>query len=298
MQILLLGKNGQLGWELNRSLATLGQIIALDYPQIDLLDINPLCRLISETKPNVVINAAAYTQVDNAETEPDRAHAINKTAPGRIAEVCERISAAMIHYSTDYIFDGKKGSPYKETDIPNPLNVYGHSKLGGELQVAAISTSYWIFRTSWVYSMRGSSFVSKVIHWARQYPSLRIASDQVGNPTWARMLAEITAQLLARGNENPTDWIRENKGLYHLAGDGFTSRINWAKAILRSDPHREQHIFSEILPASTLDFSDIAARPHISALNCDHFYSVFGLKLPPWELALKLALTEEATQSI
>jgi dTDP-4-dehydrorhamnose reductase len=289
MRILLLGKNGQLGWELNRSLATLGELIALDYPEIDLADSEQLYLLIREIKPEVVVNAAAYTQVDIAESEPERAKAINQTAPGKMAQACTDVGAAIIHFSTDYVFDGQKGSLYTERDKPNPLNVYGKTKLGGELLVANNSSSYLILRTSWVYSMRGSSYVSRVLNWARKEYNLRIVSDQIGNPTWARMLAEITSQLLARTDGSPVNWIGERKGLYHLAGGGYSSRFDWAKQILSLDPSPEKQICHGILPAKTAEFLDIAERPLFSALNCDYFFSTFGLKLPPWEMALQLA---------
>jgi dTDP-4-dehydrorhamnose reductase len=289
MRILLLGKNGQLGWELNRSLPTLGELTALDYPQIDLTDVEPICKHIRKTRPDVLINATAYTQVDRAEIELDRVEAINQNAPGKLAEACAEVGAAMIHFSTDYVFDGLKNNPYVENDTPNPLNVYGRTKLGGEQSVANNSTAYWIFRTSWVYSMRGSGFVSKVLEWARKNHSLRITADQIGNPTWARMLAEITSQLLARSGEAPAEWIRERRGLYHLAGSGYASRIEWARKILSLDPYPEQQICKEILPAETSEFSDIAKRPLFSALNCDYFHATFGLELPQWELALFLA---------
>lgn len=293
MKIILLGKNGQLGWELNRSLSTLGDLIALDYPEINLMDPNPICRLIRETRPDILINAAAYTQVDAAETDRECAMAVNQIAPGRLAEACSDAGAAMIHYSTDYVFDGLKNMPYVEGDTPNPINVYGQSKLGGEQLVASLSKSYWIFRTSWVYSMQSTSFVSKVLDWARRNQELKIVSDQIGNPTWARILAEITGQLLAMSVEAPVEWIRERKGLYHLAGGGYASRIEWARKILSLDPHPEEQRCKLVSPARTSDFSDIARRPLFSALNCDRFVSTFGLQPPHWETALLLAFSSQ-----
>jgi dTDP-4-dehydrorhamnose reductase len=183
MQILLLGKNGQLGWELNRTLAPLGTITALDYEELNLEDFDSVRTTIRALKPEVIVNASAYTAVDRAESEPDKCYAINGTVPGILAEEALAQNAFLIHYSTDYVFDGTKGSPYSESDPTNPLNVYGKSKLAGEKAIQATDCAYLIIRTSWVYSLRQAGFVSKVLEWARQQETLRIVSDQVANPT-------------------------------------------------------------------------------------------------------------------
>lgn len=288
-RILLLGKYGQLGWELNRSLLPLGEVLALDYPEIDLTT-DAFVEKIRSYRPQVIINATAYTAVDRAESEPEIAVAINSRAPGIMAQEASKLSAVLVHYSTDYVFDGTKGSDYLETDAPSPLGVYGQSKLDGELAVQYAGGAHLILRTSWVYSLRGDSFVTKVLQWARQQATLRVVSDQVGNPTWARMLAEITAQVLAKGDDDITGWLHERRGLYHLAGGGRASRLEWAQAILQFDPRREGQIVKEILPAQTVDFPTPAQRPLHSALNCDKFIHTFGLQLPAWREALKLAL--------
>ena len=198
MRIFILAKNGQLGWELCRTLAPLGEIIAVDYPKIDLQHPETVCDLIREVKPSLVVNAAAYTAVDQAETEHERARKINAMAPGVLAQECKRLGAMFFHYSTDYVFDGSKGTPYSESDLTNPLNVYGETKLDGERMVQAAGGAYLIFRTSWVYSMRGQEgFLRKVLQWSRQQETLRMVTDQVSGPTWARMLAEATAQIVA-----------------------------------------------------------------------------------------------------
>jgi dTDP-4-dehydrorhamnose reductase len=215
-RILLIGKNGQLGWELHRALSILGELTAVDYPEINLEQPESTVRLIRELKPQVIVNAAAYTAVDNAESEQERVRKVNALAPGLLAEEAQRLKAVFIHYSTDYVFDGKRGSPYVEEDEPNPLNYYGTSKLEGERQVQQAGGDWLIFRTSWVYSLRQGGFVNKVLQWARQKEALRLVTDQVGNPTWCRALAEMTAMLLARGS----DYLCERKGLYHLAGSG------------------------------------------------------------------------------
>ena len=294
MRILLFGKIGQLGWELQRTLASLGEIIAYDYPEIDLVHSDRLRQLILDANPQVIVNATAYTAVDRAESEPEIAMAINATAPGVMAEAARSAGTALIHFSTDYVFDGTKGSPYLETDQPNPLGVYGQSKLAGEQAIQEAGAVFLILRTSWVYSLRRDNFVRKVLEWARLNPTLRLVTDQVGNPTWARMLAEVTAQLLAKsstaGEKNMVDWLAARQGIYHLAGSGYASRMEWAQEILRLDPHPEQQRTKELLPARTADFPSPAQRPLFSALDCEKFAQVFGLRLPDWRDALHLAM--------
>ena len=290
MKILLLGKNGQLGWELQRCLAPLGEVRALDYPEIDLANRDSLRDSIRANKPEVIVNATAYTAVDRAESESELAYAINAAGPAAIAEEAKSLGAALIHFSTDYVFDGTKGEPYVETDTPNPLSVYGKSKLAGEQAIQSIGGAYLILRTAWVYSTRRDSFISKVLQWARQNETLKIVDDQVSNPTWARMLAQATALLLARAGNNFYPWLAGRKGLYHLAGDGYVSRLEWARKILELDPHRDEQVCKEILPALTSDFPTPAQRPLFSALDCDHFTATFGLRLPAWESALRMAM--------
>jgi dTDP-4-dehydrorhamnose reductase len=286
-QILLIGKNGQLGWELHRTLATLGELTAVDYPEIDLECPESGRDLIRQIHPQVIVNAAAYTAVDQAETEQERAWKINALAPGMLAEEARKLNALFIHYSTDYVFDGTKGAPYVEEDAPNPLNFYGRSKLEGERLVQEAEGVSLILRTSWVYSLRQQGgFVGKVLQWSRQQETLRMVDDQIGNPTWARMLAEITSQVLARGEK----YIHERTGLYHLAGNGFASRFEWAQLILKLDPQRQEQTVKEILPALTTDFPTPAQRPLFSALDCSHFRRVFNFVLPPWQEALCLAI--------
>jgi dTDP-4-dehydrorhamnose reductase len=292
VNILLLGNTGQLGWELQRTLAPLGQVAALDYPEVNLADAAGLRQIVRRLHPQVIVNATAYTAVDRAESETELAMAVNSRGPGILAEEAAALGAALLHFSTDYVFDGAKGSAYIETDIPNPLNVYGRSKWVGEQAVQQVGGAYLILRTSWVYSLRRDSFVTKVLKWARQQRTLRLVTDQVSNPTWARMLAEVTAQMLAMGGRDVVPWLTERRGLYHLAGDGYASRMEWAQAILRCDPHRDEQVIGDILPGQTDDFPSPACRPLFSALNCDHFFEVFGLRLPPWEIALRLAMTQ------
>ncbi|MFC1922221.1 dTDP-4-dehydrorhamnose reductase [Chloroflexota bacterium] len=289
-QILLLGRFGQLGWELERTLAPMGEVTALDFPEIDLMNLKDLDEIVHLTRPDVIVNATAYTAVDQAEKDHGTAMALNANAPKRLAELAQDFESALIHYSTDYVFDGEKGSPYIEADIPNPLGMYGKSKLAGEQAIEEIGGAYLILRTSWVYSLRRDSFVTKVLDWARNQSSLQVVSDQVSNPTWCRMLAEVTAQVLAKAGEVPTGWMRERHGLYHLAGSGFASRFDWAKKILEFDPNPDEQVVQDLQPAKTNDFPTQAQRPLFSALNCDRFTDTFSIHLPNWEEVLRLAM--------
>lgn len=290
MRILLFGKNGQLGSELRRSLLPLGPILAVDKDDLDLIDSNALGKFIVDYAPDVVINASAYTAVDRAESEPDLAFAINAIAPGVMSQTADSLGAAFIHFSTDYVFDGTKGSPYHEGDQPNPLNIYGQSKLEGEQLIIGSGRAALALRTSWVYSLSGDSFVTKTLGWARQHETLRIVEDQVGSPTWARLLAETTSALLARAGGMPFDYFAGRKGVYHLAGKGAVSRFEFTRQVLVLDPRRAEHRCKEVLPARTDEFPTPARRPLFSALDCSKFESTFQLHLPGWLEGLQLAL--------
>ena len=290
LRILLLGKNGQLGWEFQRTLPSLGSLTALDWPEIDFSKADSLRALVREIRPQIIINAAAYTAVDKAESEVSLAAAINATAPGILAEEAAALGAALIHYSTDYVFGGLKGSLYTEADVPNPLNVYGRTKLDGERAIQQVGGAYWIFRTSWVYSLRRDSFVTKVLEWSRRQQTLRVVSDQVGCPTWCRQLAEISTLAIAAGRSDVAGWVGQTNGLYHLAGSGSASRLEWAQEILKLDPHREEQTVTEIVPALTAEFPTPAQRPLYAPMSCEAFTGVFGLRLPPWQDALRLLM--------
>lgn len=293
MRILLLGNTGQLGWELERSLACLGWVLAVDYPTVNMADPTSIVPFLHEHKPQVIVNATAYTAVDQAEKEADLAYAVNGTAPGWLAQQARQMGAGLIHYSTDYVFDGTKGSPYAESDLPNPLNIYGKSKLAGEQAVEQTGGAYLILRTSWVYSLRRDSFVTKVLRWSRQRKHLSLVTDQISNPTWARMLAEITAQTLAQVYEDTYARLAKRSGLYHLAGRGYCSRKEWGEAILHLDPNKQEQVLQEVLPALSADFPNQARRPMFSALDCTRFEYVFGLQLPKWDEALRLAMAND-----
>ncbi len=293
MRIVLFGKNGQVGWELQRILPSLGQVIAFDQGDLDIADLKTLETRLDELKPDLIVNASAHTAVDRAESERDLAMKINGQAPGVMAEAARRSGAMLVHYSTDYVFDGSKGSPYIEEDIPGPLNVYGESKLAGERAIQQSAEVYLILRTSWVYSTRlQSGFVNKVLAWACQNEILRIVEDQISCPTWARMLAEVTGLLIAKGGNHLIEYFKPNLGIYHVAGKGNASRYEWAKAILDSDPRREEQRVKRIEPALSSEFSTLAARPTYSVLDCTHFEEIFGLYIPNWRDSLQLAMGE------
>jgi dTDP-4-dehydrorhamnose reductase len=293
MKILLIGNTGQLGWELQRALQPLGSVVALDYPEINMADAISIRKTVQVHQPQVIFNASAYTAVDKAESEPELAEAINGTGPGVLTEVAKKLNAVLIHYSTDYVFDGRKGVPYLETDLAKPLNVYGETKLAGEQAIQSVGGRYVIFRTAWVYSLRRESFVSKVLGWSRKNEMLRVVDDQISNPTWARMLAEISAQSLARAREDFLHWFADRTGLYHLAGDGFASRFEWAKMILKFDPNRHEQILRELIPVASTEFPAPATRPSFSALNCTKFKTTFGMQLPQWDQALEMAMDDQ-----
>ena len=290
MRILLLGKGGQLGWEAQRCLASLGDVTAVDAPQVDFTHPEALKRFVIESCPEVIYNAAAYTAVDKAEIEIEKARLINAVAPGVLAEAAQQIGAMLVHISTDYVFDGEKGAVYDEMDVPRPLNVYGQTKLEGEQAVQQVGGAYMVLRTAWVYSRRPESFVGKVLSWGRSQKTLRVVSDQVGSPTWSRLLAEASAQVLAQGVKDIYAWGRAHAGLYHLAGDGAVSRLDWAQEILALDPQRSEQICTQVLPAKTSDFPTPAQRPLATPLNSYLFYRTFGVRLGTWKQGLGLAI--------
>ncbi len=289
---MIFGKTGQLGWELNRTLAPLADVVALGPDELDLVDVDALVRTIHEVQPGLIVNASAYTAVDEAEREAELAMLLNQKVPMVMAEAARKLKAPFIHYSTDYVFDGTKTSPYTEEDWTNPLNVYGQSKLKGEQAIREAGGAFVILRTSWVYSLRGNGFVSKVLSWARKQESLKIVTDQVGSPTWARMLAETTSAVVARGFADSWEYFSERSGVYHLGGAGGVSRFDFTQAILKADLRPEEQSLKKMEPALTVDFPTPARRPLYTVLDCSRFERNFGLRLPGWEQALQLALGE------
>jgi dTDP-4-dehydrorhamnose reductase len=295
MRILLLGNTGQLGWELERVLAPLGEVTALDYPQINLADADDLRSKLAGLSCDWIINATAYTQVDRAETEPEKVEAINAAAPRILAETAQRLGASFLHYSTDYVFDGAKGEPYTEEDVAQPLGVYGKTKWEGEQGALEACQSCVVLRTSCVYSLRRDCFVTRVLRAAREKETLRYADDLVGSPTWARALADLSARLVKKAGEHPAAWLAERRGVYHAAGAGSASRLEWARAVVELDPKKSEQRVREIVPAKAADFPASAPRPLYSALDCSKLKTVFGESLPPWHDALQLAMKENGS---
>lgn len=290
-KILQIGTKGQVGWELLRTCAPLSEVVALDYPEVDLSDHNGLRRLVQKIKPNIIINAAAYTNVDKAESEPELARAINATGPGVLAEEAKKIDAVLVHYSTDYVFDGTKRSPYVETDPANPLNVYGQTKLEGEQLITASGCAFIVLRSSWIYS-KNSGFVAKVLQWARTQEVIKIVDDQISSPTPAGLIAEITASLVSEISHNNEDWMLERTGIYHCACAGCCSRYEWAKEILRLNSGSPVVVGQQLLPAATTEFSTAAQRPLRSCLDITKFETTFGMKIPFWRDALELVMED------
>ncbi len=284
MKILLLGKNGQVGWELHRILAPLGRVIALGHSELDLTDLNAIRYTVRSTKPDLIINAAAYTAVDKAEEEPELAMAVNGTAPGILAEEASLLNALFVHYSTDYVFDGLKKEPYTEKDQPNPLNVYGRTKLAGEEAIKEKDCSYLILRTGWVYSLRGKNFLLTILKLASEHKDLRIVKDQYGSPTWARMIAVTTAQVIIYNKI-----VRELKGIYHLTASGQTSWHGFAEAILKMSESTVDNN-PRVFAISMFDYQATATRPSYSVLDSSALEAATGLKFPHWFDNLSLAL--------
>jgi dTDP-4-dehydrorhamnose reductase len=286
-RILLIGKIGQVGWELRRTLAPMARVTCVDFPEIDLTRGDAIRQWVRETRPRVVINAAAYTAVDKAESEPDRAMKINGVAPGILAEEAKALGALLVHYSTDYVFDGAKTSPYVETDPPNPLGVYGRSKLAGDEAVRAVGGAHLIFRLCWVYGARGQNFMLTIMRLARDREKLRVVADQVGCPTWSRLIAETTA--LALKQSVAAHDFGALTGTYHLASSGVTSWQGFAQAIIDLMP-AEGKKCSVVEAISTPEYPTPARRPAYSVLACDKLERALGLRLPHWEESLRQVL--------
>lgn len=275
-RILITGRNGQVGWELERTLAPLGDIVALDRAGLDLADPDRLRAVVGDVRPDIVVNAAAYTAVDKAEAEAALATAINGTAPGILAEECKRSGALLVHYSTDYVFDGSKDGPYTEGDPTCPINVYGASKLAGEQAIQTVAGRHLILRTSWVYGLRGHNFLRTIRRLAAERAELRIVADQIGAPTWSRLIAETTAALLARP--------AVAEGLFHLTAGGATSWHGFAAAIVAA-----QGAATTVTPITTADYPLPARRPANSRLDCGKLRGL-GLAVVPWQEQLRLCL--------
>jgi dTDP-4-dehydrorhamnose reductase len=285
MRLLLFGKRGQVGSELKRILAPLGQVLAYDQDEANFLDRSALRLLVRSHEPDVIINAAAYTAVDRAESEPDLCRAINAEGPALLAEESQRSGCLLVHYSTDYVYSGCKSSPYVEDDATGPLSAYGRAKLAGDEAIQSSGARHLIFRTAWVYSARGKNFLLTMLRLAQEKPELRIVSDQTGAPTWSRMIAEATTFALLQAMSNPGKCA----GVYHLSAAGETSWYGFAKAIFE---HFELEPKPGLVPISTDQYPTPAKRPAYSVLSNQKFARVFGLQLPDWRDQLALVAEE------
>lgn len=294
MKILLFGKNGQVGWELNRSLQPLGEVIALDRQQADFSKPESLRDIVQSIKPDVIVNAVAYTAVDRAEEEEGLATTINGIAVGVLAEEAKNMNALFIHYSTDYVFDGSKTSPYTEDDIPCPINAYGRSKLAGEEATRASGCKYLIFRTSWVYAARGSNFAKTMLKLAAERDELKVVADQFGAPTSAELIADVTALALYRIIISPaiSDQVG---GTYHLAASGKTSWHGFTRLILESAIKNGQGLRvspKQVGEIRTVDYPTPAKRPENSHLDISKIQSVFEVILPSWQCQVEGTVIE------
>lgn len=294
MKILLFGKNGQVGWELQRSLAPLGEVVALDVgDQVicgDLADLAGIAKTIQTVAPDVIVNAAAHTAVDKAESEPEFAYTLNALAVEVMAKEAKRSGAWLVHYSTDYVFDGSGNQPRKETDATAPLSVYGKSKLAGEAAITASGCKHLIFRTSWVYAARGNNFAKTMLKLAKEREALKVIDDQIGAPTGADLLADVTAHAIRAALQNA-----DVSGVYHLVAGGETSWYEYAKFVIE---HARQagldiKVASEAIEAvPTTAFPTPATRPLNSRLNTQKLQATFGLHLPDWQSGVTRMLTE------
>ncbi|UJH74102.1 dTDP-4-dehydrorhamnose reductase [Burkholderia cenocepacia] len=288
--ILVTGVNGQVGFELLRSLQGLGRVVACDRSMLDLSDLDRVRSVVRELKPSIIVNPAAYTAVDKAETDVDAARRLNAEVPRAFAEEAARLGAALVHYSTDYVFDGTKEGAYVETDATNPQNVYGLTKLEGEQAIAATGCAHLILRTSWVYGRRGKNFLLTMLKLGSERPELRVVADQVGAPTWSKTIATATAHIVAQAlAADDADWWAQRSGVYHFTSAGATSWHGFAEAIFAQAMGERA---PRVLPIPASDYPVPARRPSNSRLSHDKLTEAFGLRLPDWADALTLCLSE------
>jgi len=292
--VLLIGKGGQVGWELQLALASLGSIVALDRAQLNLVDSDSIRQTIREVAPSIIVNAAGYTAVDKAEREPDLARQVNTVAPGIIGEEARRANALLVHYSTDYVFDGESALPYVEEDVPSPCNIYGKTKLEGEWAISASGCAHLILRTSWIYSARGSNFVLTMLRLAREKHCLTVVDDQIGSPTSARALAASTAELIEKANLR-----RNDGGIYHLSARDYASRFDFASEILSAAKNISgiETGWAELQRTTSANYPLPAQRPLNAATSKEKIRDTFGIVMAGWQRQLQDMLPEllEAT---
>ena len=293
-RILLTGKNGQVGFELQTALAGVGEVVAFDHAELDLASPDAIRERVREVKPQIIVNAAAYTAVDRAESEPELAMKVNGIAPGILAEEAKRLGSLIVHYSTDYVLDGTKGEPYTETDSPNPLSVYGRSKLAGDQAIQVSGVSYYIFRTSWVYAARGQNFLKTMLRLGAERDELRIVNDQIGAPTWARFIADATARVLSE-SLRASDQARTKSGLYNVTASGMTSWYGFAEAIFAEAQKALGTRIPRLVPIPSSDYSAPARRPAYSRLDNFKLREAFDLEPPSWETMLRNCMRDIVT---
>ncbi|NOY83279.1 MAG: dTDP-4-dehydrorhamnose reductase [Nitrospirae bacterium] len=294
-RILLIGKQGQVAWELARALAPHAQLVAADLPELDLNSPKLIATWVKDVRPHFIVNAAAYTDVEKAEDESELAMAINGTAPGLLAQAAKAIDATLIHYSTDYVFSGDAPKNadslgYTESLQTGSINVYGKTKQAGEAAIKAVSGKYFIFRTSWVYGLRGKNFLLSILRAAQTRETLNVVNDQIGTPTWCRLLAEMTTGVILKCQD--PEFLESTTGLYHLTGKGRTSWYGFAKSIIDAASFAHDFKVKEILPVPTSAYPTKAVRPAYALLDCRKFEKTFNLRLPHWEKSLKEAMSE------
>lgn len=289
--ILVTGVNGQVGFELLRALQGLGRVVPCDRSVLDLTDLDRVRAFVREVKPSLIVNPAAYTAVDKAETDVDAARRVNADVPRIFAEEMSRTGGALIHYSTDYVFDGTKPDAYTETDATNPVNAYGTTKLEGEQAIAATGCAHLVLRTSWVYGRRGKNFLLTMLKLGRERQELRVVADQIGAPTWARTIAVATSHIVAQQTvaDDVAAWWAKRSGIYHLTSSGETSWHGFAEAILGT---AMGELAPKVLPIPASEYPVPAKRPANSRMALEKLAQTFGVRMPAWDDALRLCLGE------
>jgi dTDP-4-dehydrorhamnose reductase len=292
MKILLLGADGQVGYELLRELRFFAEVVPLVEPQFDIKRFDVFARTVDDVRPDAIVNATAYNDVEGAERDPRLAMLINGEAVGMLGEQALRRRCALVHFSTDFVFDGTKGSAYVETDAPNPLGEYARSKLAGERALLDLDAPAVTFRTAWVYSAKKKSFVSAMLRLARERETLQVVADQVGNPTFCRDLADAVAFILYACRGDAFSHFQQRKGIYHLAGTGACSRYDLARAVVDLDPRKHEHKVKSIEPVDSAHYPSAVARPASAPLDCGKARAMWGIELPQWKDSLTRALED------